>query len=467
MKALVDIIFITKMNTHISKKEYLIADQLITGKVIKSANVLLKNSILTILLIITLTTAIWLKTRTLGEFTGDYILIGYAILITFFQLFRLTSALFYSKSLAKINSDLPANIRSQKYEPTVTCVIPCKNEEDAIHKTITKCFEADYPKDKLEVIVINDGSTDRTGEILAKLKQTTFPDLKIIDWEKNRGKRQAMNAGFKLSSGDIILQLDSDSYIIPNTFRNLIEPFKNPTVGAVCAHADPENSEESWVSKMQAAYYFMAFRVLKAAESTFGMVFCCSGCSSAYRRETVLPVLDSWLSESFMGKPVVWGDDRALTSYVIKNGYKTIYTDKAKALTIVPATFKRLIIQQVRWKKSWVINAILTGKFIWKIDPFVAFIYYYPLILLSILTPIMAFRALLYIPFFGNLSSLWFYLFGGLLITGILVLFCKFVSKEYKHWPYLFLWSIFNIFILSFLLFYSVATIQNRTWGTR
>ncbi|MDQ2932895.1 MAG: hypothetical protein M3Q80_00750, partial [bacterium] len=127
----------------------------------------------------------------------------------------------------------------------------------------------------------------------------------------------------------------------------------------------------------------------------------------------------------------------------------------------------QLIKQQTRWKKSWIINAIFTGKFIWKTDPFIAFVYYYPLIIISLLTPIMAARALFYTPVFVNFSSLGFYVFGGMIITAILVLLCFFVAKKYQHWPYLFLWQIFNIFFLSFILFYAAATIQNRSWGTR
>ena len=420
-----------------------------------------------VVLIIILIMAIWIKMRNVGEFSGNYVLIGYTLFLTGFQLMRLISALFYKKSLDHVISDLSISAQNQFYEPTVTFVVPCKNEENDIRTTISKCFEADYPSEKIEVIVINDGSTDRTGEILDKMKREEYPNLKIIHWKKNRGKREGMNAGFRNAQGEIIIQLDSDSYIVPDTFRKLIEPFKNPEIGAVCAHADPANADFNWMSKMQAAYYFMAFRILKAAESTFNIVFCCSGCSSAYRKSVVMPVLDPWLKESFLGKPVTWGDDRALTSYVIKAGYKTIYTDLAKAVTIVPTTFRQLIKQQTRWKKSWIINALFTGKFIWRTDPFIAFFYYYPLIIISILTPIMAARALFYTPVFVNSSSLMFYLFGGFVVTSLLVVFCKFVFREFKHWPYLFLWSAFNIFILSFILFYAGATIQNRSWGTR
>jgi hyaluronan synthase len=455
------------MNTYTNKKEYPFAFSFLNKEQFDVARNFPYQIFLSVALVTVLCVGVWLKYRTFGEYTGDWFLIGYTFVLTLFQLFRLTSALFFKKSLASVINSLPIQLRNSIYEPKVTCVIPCKNEEKAIRTTISKCFEADYPREKLEVVVIDDGSTDKTGEILDELKSTKYPDLNIIHWKKNRGKREGMNAGFQMGTGDIFIQLDSDSYIIPETFRKIVEPFKNPSIGAVCAHADPENADFNWMSKMQAAYYFMAFRILKAAESTFGMVFCCSGCSSAYRREAVMPILSTWLAESFLGQKVTWGDDRALTSYVIKNGYKTIYTDEAKAVTIVPTTFRQLIKQQVRWKKSWIINAFFTGKFIWKTDPFVAFSYYYPLIIISILTPIMAARALFYTPIFVNYTSLGFYVLGGIVITSLLVIFCKFVNYSFKYWPYLFLWSIFNIFILSFLLFYAATTIQNRSWGTR
>ena len=141
---------------------------------------------------------------------------------------------------------------------------------------------------------------------------------------------------------------------------------------------------------MQAAYYFMSFRILKAAESTFDTVFCASGCCSAYRKSAVMPILYNWLSESFMGRPVTWGDDRALTSRVLKFGYSTIYSNRVKAETIVPENLRQLLKQQIRWKKSWFVNAIYNAKFIWKTQPFVAFSYFFPLVGVTFLSPIMA-----------------------------------------------------------------------------
>jgi hyaluronan synthase len=363
------------------------------------------------------------------------------------------------------SSKIIQNQNDEFYEPTVTFVIPCKNEEKSIAKTISKSFDADYPENKIEVIVINDGSTDGTINVLNQLKND-YKNLTVVDWKVNRGKRHGMAEGFRLAKGEIIVQLDSDSYIDPSTFRNLVRPFQNPEIGAVCAHADPENADENLLTKMQAAYYFVSFRILKAAESTFLTVFCCSGCSSAYRKSIILPILDVWLNEKFLGLPITWGDDRALTNRVLKMNYQTIYTDKVQAYTICPNNIRTFLKQQVRWKKGWFVNSLFVSRFIYKRHPFVALTYFFPLIFVTLATPFMATKALIYNPIFAHTSPL-FYIIGVFLVACIMVIYYRSVSRENKYWPYVFVWSAINMVVLSFILFYALATIQNRKWGTR
>jgi len=391
-------------------------------------------------------------------------LIFYTVFVTTFELTRVTGAILYNKINKTVHEATDSTIE-QKYEPTVSIVIPCKNEEQAIKRTIEKCFSAEYPQEKIQVIVINDGSTDRTGEILRHL-ETQYDRLQVIHWEKNQGKRYGMAAGFKEATGEIVVQLDSDSYIDPQTFKHIVRPFYHKDIGAVCAHADPENADENMLTKMQAAYYFFSFRILKASESLFMTVFCCSGCSSAYRRSVVMPIIDEWLGEKFLGLPVTWGDDRALTNWVIKLGHKTIYTDKAKAFTIVPNTLKQFLKQQTRWKKGWFVNSMFASKFIYKRHPFVAFTYFFPLIVITVITPFMAVRALIYNPIVRGVTPL-YYVVGILLVACVITLFYRYIERENKYWPYVFVWSGINLIFLSFMLFYALATIQNRKWGTR
>jgi hyaluronan synthase len=419
-----------------------------------------------------------LKSRSDANLSFEPILYIYSIFITAFQLSRLIAAMFYESSIKAFErGNLSLNGRRKFsqvaengadnyfFEPTATFVIPCKNEEKVIANTVRTCFLAEYPKEKIEVIVVNDGSTDRTEEVLEEL-QKEFQGLKIINWKENRGKRHAMAEAMRRAGGEIIIQLDSDSHIEPKTFRKIVEPFQDETVGAVSAHTDPTNADQNFLTKMQAAYYFMSFRILKAAESTFTTVFCCSGCASAYRKSIILPVIDEWIGEKFLGLPATWGDDRALTSRVLKQGYKTIYSNRVQAHTIVPDNFRQLIKQQIRWKKSWFVNALYNSRFIVKKQPFVAFTYFFPLIGISFLSPIMSARALLYLPLFHRVLPL-YHIGGVLLIAGLFAAYYRFVAKDNKYWIYLPVWALFNFFILSFLMFYALARLQDRRWGTR
>jgi hyaluronan synthase len=426
-------------------------------------NILYRSALL-FLACVTLLVVIYLKSRSSIALVGDPLLFVYTVGITMFQLSRLMSAILYRRT-NHLYLAAPAGAAAAAYEPTVTFVIPCKNEEGAIAGTVTKCFEAHYPKGKLEVIVINDGSTDRTIDILHDL-QLKYGRLIVVDWKENRGKRQGMAEGIRRASGEIIVQLDSDSYISPETFRNLIRPFQNPEIGAVCAHADPANAEKNWLTRMQAAYYFISFRILKAAESAFMTVFCCSGCSSAYRREVILPILNRWLAEKFLGLPVTWGEDRALTNWVLRQNYRTIYSEQVHAHTICPDTFRKFLKQQIRWKKGWLVNSLFASKFILRREPFVALTYFFPLFVISLITPFIAVKSLILGPIIRGALPL-YYISGVFLMSFIMTLYYRWISRENKYWPFVFVWSAVNMVFLSFVLFYSIATIQNRKWGTR
>lgn len=444
--------------------ETLILEQPVSRRYNKEFN-LLFSIFLAALAAITVAAIFFVKAKTSLDVRQYPFLFFYSLMITTFQLSRLAAALFYRRSLSKVIKDGETAYPYNGYSPAVTFVIPCKNEEKVIATSVTRCFEAAYPREKIEVIVIDDGSTDNTYEILKSL-QDKFANLTVVHWKKNRGKRHGMAEGFRRATGEIIVQLDSDSWIDSNSFKKLINPFKNPEVGAVCAHSEPANAEKNILTKMQAAYYYMSFRILKSTESVFNAVFCCSGCASAYRKSAVTDILDSWLNEKFLGQPATYGDDRSLTSWVLRQGYKTIYAADALAFTVVPENFKTLIKQQLRWKKSWFINAFITGRFlIWQ-RPMIALFYFFPLVAISFLNPVMAFYALVYMPAFHGILPL-AYLIGIALVNSLVVIFYRSLSPDDRYWRYLYGWAGLNVFVLTPLMFYAIARIQDRGWGTR
>lgn len=388
----------------------------------------------------------------------DYLIYIYTIGVAIFELSIITGSFFYYHD---------RKWKGNGYEPKISFIIPAHNEENNIYKTIGRCFEVEYSKDKIEVIVVNDGSTDNTWREIQKAKENLDLGNKLIaiNWEKNRGKKYAMAEAFKMAKGEIIVQLDSDSYIEKKSLRALVEPFKESDIGAVTAHTDPENKYENLLTRIQAAYYFISFRASKASESLFGTVFCCSGCCSAFRKEIILSILDEWLSEKFLSVPTPWDDDRSLTNFILISGYKTIYLCNVQAYTIVPNNLKQFIKQQIRWKKCWFVSSIKTCKFIFKKDKFVAMAYFYPLVLITLLTPIVVFKALVIDPLlFGIYPT--FYIIGVFLITTLSTIHYIFFRED-ENWKYMFLWTIIEMTILPYVMIYALADIKNPKWGTR
>src|SRR6202020_2815247 len=237
-------------------------------------------------------------------------------------------------------------------EPRIAIVMPGYNEEEAIGQSLSSLLALDYPTEKLQLIAVNDGSSDRTLQEMQRVADSAPGRVKVIDFPENRGKRAAMAAGIRDSDAEVIVFVDSDSVVVPDALRKLVQPFADSRVGAVCGHADVLNLRDNWLTRMQGVRYFVAFRVVKAAESVFHCVTCCSGCFSAYRREAILTRMEWWENQTFLGIESTFGDDRSLTNCVLRD-WRVVYEKRAISHTIVPDTFRGFLKQQTRWKRSW------------------------------------------------------------------------------------------------------------------
>lgn len=348
------------------------------------------------------------------------------------------------------------------YQPSITVIIACKNEEESIRQTIDCVYWSDYPRDRLEVIVVNDGSTDATLSEMEKAAKE-FPTLRIVNFETNRGKRHGMAAGAKLATGDILVYIDSDSFIKPDGLYQIVQGFHDPEVGAVCGHANVTNAKTNLLTKMQEVRYFVAFRVIKAAESLFSAVSCCSGCFAAYRRSYVIPILDTWLNQSFLGIPATFGDDRSLTNFMLRK-YQVIYNSRAVCTTLVPDNFKTFFRQQLRWKKSWIRESLLACMFMWRRHPVAAFFFYCG-VLFPLISPLIVLNALV-LPLigFGNFSYLYIY---GAVLMATLYSFVYLAFYRNRLWIYGVTFSLFYMLVLVWQTYYAFLTVRQNHWGTR
>jgi hyaluronan synthase len=333
-------------------------------------------------------------------------------------------------------------------EPHVAIVMPGFNEEAAIGASLRSLLALDYPAAKLELVAVNDGSTDGTLREMQAVAREANGRVQVIDLGVNQGKRAAMAAGIRATEAEIIAFVDSDSVLEPDALRVLVQGFANEKVGAICGHADVLNISESWLTRMQAVRYFVAFKVIKAAESIFSAVTCCSGCFSAYRREAILPHLDWWEHQEFLGRPSTFGDDRSLTNCVLRD-WKVRYESRAVSHTIVPAGFKQFMVQQLRWKRSWTRESLIVSTFMWRKHPIAAASTYVGM-LLPLVAPLIAVRTALYLPIAHHAGAPWVYLLG---IYAMALAYGLYYAARKKRYDGLWIYGVvFCFFYLFFLL---------------
>jgi hyaluronan synthase len=293
--------------------------------------------------------------------------------------------------------------------------------------------------------------------------QEEHPDLTLVRFPQNRGKRHGMAAAARRATGDIVIYVDSDSFVRRDAFARIVQGFADPEVGAVCGHGKVANAKENFLTKMQEVRYYVAFRIVKSAESLFDTVTCCSGCLAAYRRSYMMDFLDVWLEQKFLGERATFGDDRSLTNFMLRR-WRVVYDAGAICETIVPETLSQFFRQQLRWKKSWIRESLLASTFMWKRHPLAAF-YFYLGVIFPFVSPAVVFIALV-LPMLGVGTFSYLYVYGTLLMA-VLYGLVYLVRYKSRMWIYGLAFSLFYMVVLVWQTYYALATVRRNHWGTR
>ncbi len=385
----------------------------------------------------------------------------YSIIAATFLLSRYLFGIFYR--------NVPIN---PKFEPGVSIIIPVFNEEEWIHRTILSCINQYYPVDKLEVIVVDDYSTDRTEEKAKEMIELIHSEgerfktknrLSFHKLPQNGGKREALVAGVHLAKHDLVVFVDSDSFLEPHAIRNIVQPFQDPKMGGVAGRTEVENKFTNALTKLQTVRYYIAFRIMKAAESWFDTVTCLSGPLACYRKELILKNETAWLNQKFLGQPATFGDDRSMTNYILKT-HRTGYQDNAVCSTIVPSDSKVFLSQQMRWKRSWLRESLRAFLFMWKKEPFM-FLFFIIGLIVPIAAPIVVVYNLLYVPIMHGVFPTTFLM--GLLLMAMLMSLAHLFFRKSKLWTFGFIFVLFYEFILLWQMPVAWVTFWKSTWGTR
>lgn len=364
----------------------------------------------------------------------------------------------------------PIESVSDEELPMITVIVPAYNEGKLVWSTLNSLVESDYPKEKMQLVAIDDGSVDDTWAWMQKAKAELGDRVSIYQQTHNQGKRQALYRGFNLATGDVFVTVDSDSIVEKDTLRNLVSPFvTNPECGAVAGNVRVLNNQKAIIPRMLNVSFVFSFEFIRSAQSKIGSVLCTPGALAGYRKEAVMACLDEWMNQTFMGHSTDIGEDRAMTNMILKQGYHVLFQRNAYVLTNIPENYKSLYKMFIRWERSNVRENIMMSRFVFKpfrseskwgtrlllINQCIRMVMSYPLLLMMLVFLLM--HPILFV------SST---LFSILIISSIPAFF---YAKKYNFaesfWAYCY--SIFYAFGLFWITPYSLATASRRGWLTR
>lgn len=260
---------------------------------------------------------------------------------TALTLIRSVAVVALARRQAKVTA---ATVEVGAYLPPVSIIVPAYNEEVGIAAAVRSLAGNDYPT--LEVIVVDDGSTDGTADVVAKIAD---PRVRLIR-QANAGKPAALNTGIAAASHDVLVMVDGDTVFEPDTIRNLVAAMADPTVGAVAGNTKVGN-RGGLLGRWQHIEYVIGCNLDRRMYEALECMPVVPGAIGAFRREALTRV--GGVSSDTLA------EDTDLTMAIHRAGWRVVYEPRARAWTEVPATLRQLWRQRYRW-------AYGTMQAIWK-----------------------------------------------------------------------------------------------------
>jgi hyaluronan synthase len=253
--------------------------------------------------------------------------------------------------------------------PTVSVVIPAYNEGALVRKAIDSVTQSHYPAEKLQVIAVDDGSTDDTWEHICQAAADAPLKVTTIRQPVNRGKRHALYAGFRKATGEVWVTVDSDSIVEPDALRNGVGPItRDPRIGLVAGNVRVLNRNDSLFTRFLKVSFTLSFAFSRAYQTQIRGLLTTPGALSIYRASAVKPVLDKWMSQTFLGVPCLTGEDRSMTNLICAQGYHSFFQSTSVVWSKMPATYGGMAKMFLRWARSniretWVLLGYLFKPF--------------------------------------------------------------------------------------------------------
>ncbi|MGI8559615.1 MAG: bifunctional polysaccharide deacetylase/glycosyltransferase family 2 protein [Solirubrobacteraceae bacterium] len=256
----------------------------------------------------------------------------FVFLVTFLVAARMLIGLILARAHVSRMKRLPKDL---SFTPPVTLLVPAYNEEVGIERAVRSLALSAYPGE-LEVIVIDDGSSDRTAELV---RQLALDGVQLIT-QANAGKAAALNRGLAASRHEIIVTVDGDTVFEPDTLLHLVQRFRESDVGAISGNTKVGN-RSGLVGRWQHIEYVMGFNLDRRMYEMLGATPTVPGAIGAFRRKALADI--GGVSGATLA------EDTDITLDIGRAGWHVVYAGDARAWTEVPASLRGLYRQRHRW----------------------------------------------------------------------------------------------------------------------
>ncbi|WP_310126978.1 chitooligosaccharide synthase NodC [Paraburkholderia terricola] len=347
--------------------------------------------------------------------------------------------------------------------PSVDVIVPCYNEAPAILAACLRSLAAqDYPG-TLRVYLVDDGSSNRDVVVPVHETWADDPRFAFVLLPRNVGKRKAQIAAIHRSTGELVINVDSDTVIAPDVVRKLVDAMADPTVGAAMGQLVARNRSATWLTRLIDMEYWIACNEERTAQAHFGAVMCCCGPCAIYRRSAIASVLEQYETQYFRGRRSDFGEDRHLTILMLMAGLRTVYVPDAIAATVVPERFGPYLLQQLRWARSTYRDSLLARRLLPRLDRYITVdtigLQLGPLLLaFSVLTAFAQIALTATIPWCAIV-----------VLTAMTVLRCGVVAWRARQLRFLgfTVHTFVNIFMLLPVKAWALLTLDNSNWLSR
>jgi cellulose synthase/poly-beta-1,6-N-acetylglucosamine synthase-like glycosyltransferase len=313
----------------------------------------------------------------------------------------------------------------------VSIIIPCYNEELTLSHCVESMISQTY--DKYEIIIVDDGSKDRTLEVARSFLH--YKNVVVLT-KPNGGKASALNFGTKHSKGSVLVCVDADSIFLKDTLSKLMKPFSDPKTAAVAGNVKVVNRKKVLL-KNQALEYIIGLNLHRRMFTNLNCVPVIPGAIGAFRKDVVLEVggysLDTMV------------EDMDITMAISKRGYKIEYTGEAIAYTEAPESYKDFYKQRYRWtygtfeivnKYKDILFSHKSGKELGVVGlPFTIYTLFMNIALMFVFSYLV-----IKVAFYGNSSYLLTLISTMLVMQNILIMYTILIDSEdkklYFYWPF-------------------------------